>query len=90
MFSRLVSDHHHVIHLHSKYTVGSIREYWLPVSSTEISSPASSFTVCSMPVTFHVNGAPVRFAVLDRCAFFGGLEQSVCSTPYVISRYALE
>jgi hypothetical protein len=44
---------------------------------------------CSMPVTFHVNGVPVKCAVLDRYAFFGGLEQSVCSTVCVIKSLRL-
>jgi hypothetical protein len=40
-------------------------------------------------VTFHVNGVPVTCTVLDRCAFFGGLEQSVCSSVCVIKPLCL-
>ena len=42
-----------------------------------------------MPVTFHVNGVHVKCAVLDRCAFFGGLEQSAFSFVYVI-KYSVQ
>lgn len=42
------------------------------------------FTVRSMAVTFDVNGAAVKCAILDRCAFFRGLEQSVCLSVCVI------
>jgi hypothetical protein len=55
-----------------------------------ISFHASLFTACIMPVMFHVNGVPAKCAGLDRCAFVGGFEQSVCSSVCVISRYALE
>jgi hypothetical protein len=46
--------------------------------------------VFSMAVTFYVKCVPVKCAVLNGCAFFGGLEQSVCSAVCVISRYALD
>jgi hypothetical protein len=32
---RFLPGHHHAIHLHSKYSVGNISEYWLSVSTTE-------------------------------------------------------